>query len=57
VVVQFDEMEGSNWCAAFHPDEYVSQRLLGSSFALRGFRPGVPGGVLEQDCWTAERTA
>ena len=57
MVVQFDEMEGSNWCAAFHPEEYVSRRLLGSSFVLRGFRPGAPDGVLQQDCWTAEKTA
>jgi len=57
MVVQFDEMEGSNWCSAFHPEEYVSQRLLADSFAPRAFRRGVPGDILEQDCWTAERTS
>lgn len=55
MVVQFDEMEGSNWCSAFHPEDYVNQSLLGDSFARRGFRRGVPGEPLEQDCWTAER--
>jgi len=53
LIVQFDEMEGSNWCAAFHPQQYVSERMLSSAFALRGFRKGDDS--LPQDGWTAER--
>lgn len=53
MIVQFDEMEGSNWCAAFHPQQYVTQHMLSSAFALRDFREG--DSALPQDGWTAER--
>lgn len=53
LIVQFDEMEGSNWCAAFHPEAYVRERMLGTEFVLRDFRPG--DADLPQDGWTVER--
>jgi hypothetical protein len=40
MVVRAVQLEGKNYCATYHPPEYVSRELVRDCFKVVGFRPG-----------------
>lgn len=40
LVVHAEELEGKNYCAAYHPPDYVHQDLAGETFEILDFIPG-----------------
>lgn len=40
LVVRAGELEGKNYCAVYHPPEFVRQELAGDGFEIVGFIPG-----------------
>jgi SAM-dependent methyltransferase len=49
-VVRFGEDPGSNLCSAFHPPEWVRERLVGDAEVVV-HRPGGAPGLANQDVW------
>lgn len=54
LVVRFPEDEGSNLCSAFHPREWVRERLGGAMSSLELAAAGAPG-LGQQDVWIVHR--
>jgi SAM-dependent methyltransferase len=55
-VVHFDEVAGTNLCAAYHPPAYVRERMLDGFELLAAVYEGTPQS-LGQDVYVARRTA
>jgi len=57
LVVQFDDEPGSNLCAVYHPERYVTERLIRPPLELVDFIPGDAEARMRQDGWLVRRSA